>query len=423
VKTAKAFAKQILERIGKIIQIDMAYAVKGGSWLIFGNASSSFLLFLLSIAYANFLSKDAFGEFKYIQSIAAILVALTLTGMNTAVTQAVARGFEGTLRKSILVQLKWGIIYTAASLAVGSIYLYQGNLQLGVSLMAISILTPISLSFNTYIAFLNGKKDFKSLSKYNFFSTAFVASCTFLTMLLTHNVVMLIIANAGANALANLAIYFRVLRTHNPNESIDPQAIPYGKHLSLMMMFGTISSQIDSILIFHFLGAAQLAIYTFAVNIPDRLKGFTKILSNLALPKYSQKTPLELRRGIKTKLPFLILLLSVLAIVYMGAAPLFYHTFFPQYQASISLTQIYSISLIASASTITVAALLAERSKRDLYIFTSSASLFQIITSGALIPFFGLSGAVASKLLCLFYNLALSLILLYRPKMQPVEKP
>lgn len=422
-KKAKAFAKRILERIGKIIQLDMAYAVKGGSWLIFGNASSSFLLFLLSIAYANFLSKDAFGEFKYIQSIAAVLVALTLTGMNTAVTQAVARGFEGTLKKSVIVQLKWGLIYTIASIAVGAIYLYRGNFQLGVSLMAISVLTPISLSFNTYIAFLNGKKDFKALSKYNFISTAFVTICTLLTMLLTHNVILLIIANAGANAIANLAIYFRILRTHSPNVASDPQAIPYGKHVSLMGVFGTVSSQIDSILIFHFLGAAELSIFTFAVNIPDRLKGFTKILSNLALPKYSQKNPLELRRGIRTKLPLLLLLLAAFVVVYAGAAPFFYRVFFPQYQASVPLTQIYSLSLIASASTITVAALLAERSKQDLYIFTSSASLFQILTSAVLIPFFGLYGAVVARLLSLFYNLALSILLLYRPKMSPVEKP
>lgn len=410
----RAKSKAVVAAIGQSVGIDMSYALRGGTLLASGSIASSFILFLLTLGYANFLSKDTYGNFRYIQSVAAVLVALTLTGMNTAVTQAVARGFDGTLRKAIRIQLKWSILYTLACLGIGAYYFWNGNTEFGISLFAISFLTPISLTYNTYIAFLNGKRNFRELSQYNFLSTLFVATATFGAMILTHSVIALVVTNAGANALANLFIYFRVVRTHNLNNQDDPQAISFGKHLSLMGVFGTISSQVDSILVFHFLGAAELSVFSFAIAVPDRLKGFSKIISNLALPKFSLQDRNQLASGLRRRMPLFIILLLGLAALYALLSPLFFSIFFPKYGDSVSLTQLYSLALVASAATIPVTALLAQRSKRELYAFTSSASLFQITCSVVLIPLFGLVGAIVARLLSLFYNLVFSMVLLLR---------
>lgn len=410
----RAKSKAVVAAIGQSVGIDMSYALRGGALLASGSIASSFILFLLTLGYANFLSKDTYGNFRYIQSVAAVLVALTLTGMNTAVTQAVARGFDGTLRKAIRIQLKWSILYTLACLGIGAYYFWNGNTEFGISLFAISFLTPISLTYNTYIAFLNGKRNFRELSQYNFLSTLFVATATFGAMILTHSVIALVVTNAGANALANLFIYFRVVRTHNLNNQDDPQAISFGKHLSLMGVFGTISSQVDSILVFHFLGAAELSVFSFAIAVPDRLKGFSKIISNLALPKFSLQDRHQLASGLRRRMPLFIILLLGLAALYALLSPLFFSIFFPKYGDSVSLTQLYSLALVASAATIPVTALLAQRSKRELYAFTSSASLFQITCSVVLIPLFGLVGAIVARLLSLFYNLVFSMVLLLR---------
>lgn len=411
----RAKSKAVVAAIGQSVGIDMSYALRGGTLLASGSIASSFILFLLTLGYANFLSKDTYGNFRYIQSVAAVLVALTLTGMNTAVTQAVARGFDGTLRKAIRIQLKWSILYTLACLGIGAYYFWNGNTEFGISLFAISFLTPISLTYNTYIAFLNGKRNFRELSQYNFLSTLFVATATFGAMILTHSVIALVVTNAGANALANLFIYFRVVRTHNLNNQDDPQAISFGKHLSLMGVFATAASQIDSILVFHTLGAAELSIFSFAVAIPDRLKGFTKILSSLALPKFSIQNRSQLITGMKRRMPIFILLLSGLAALYALISPMVFNIFFPKYHDSIHLTQLYSLALVASAANVPIAALMSQRSKRELYVFTSSSSLFQIVCSILLIPPFGQIGAVVARLLSLFYNLAFSIIsLTYR---------
>ncbi len=168
----------------RYFKTDMMYLVKGGLWLTFGQIVSSFSIFLLAIAFANLLPKEAYGTYKYALSLAGILTALTLTGMNTAVTQAVARGFEGTLKKSFWIQLRWSVLMIFAA-AGGSVYYFlRGNEVLGFALIIIGILSPILNSANTYTAYLGGKKDFKNLSRYSAISSIIWTATVFFTLIL-----------------------------------------------------------------------------------------------------------------------------------------------------------------------------------------------------------------------------------------------
>ena len=72
---------------------DMVYLASGGFWAVFSQLVVSFGTFLLAIAFAHFVSKEAYGEYKYILSIAGILGTFTLNGLATPLIKSLTNLF------------------------------------------------------------------------------------------------------------------------------------------------------------------------------------------------------------------------------------------------------------------------------------------------------------------------------------------
>ena len=121
--------------------------------------------------------------YQFLISISSILGAMTLTGMNAAVIQAVARGFEGVFKKSVETQIKFGIIPFVAGVIASLYYLLNGNHVLSVSILIMAIFLPFANALNTWGSFLSGKKDFKNSFVYsqiiNIIYYAGMISCIF----------------------------------------------------------------------------------------------------------------------------------------------------------------------------------------------------------------------------------------------------
>ncbi len=54
-----------------------------------------------------------------------------------------------------------------------------------------------------------------------------------------------------------------------------------------MGLINALAGQLDKIITYHYLGASELAIYSFAVAMPEQIKGIFKNLNTLAFPKFS----------------------------------------------------------------------------------------------------------------------------------------
>ena len=406
----------ILRWSEKYTKTDMLYLVKGSFWLVFSQVLTSAAAFLLAVAYANLLPKETFGIYKYIISISGILGILTLVGMNSAVAQAVARGFEGALRRSFLVQLKWGLLLFFAALAGSLYYFTKGNQVLAISFLIIGSFSPLLNSANTYSAFLNGKKDFKLISFYNILLVLGSNTIIFVTILLTKNPLFIVLAYFAGNTAITLFLYIRTLRVFKPNRKEDPATMSYGKHLSLNDAISGLALYLDGPLVFHFLGAANLAIYSFVKSPPEQIKGLFKNAGSLTLPKFSERTRDEIKQGMSRKI--IVSTLGTVAAVafYIILAPVVFKIFFPKYLDAVFYSQIYALSLIAISSIIPYTSLEAKLAKKELYIYNISTSAIQIGLLVPLIIYFGLLGAVLSKVISRFVNLAVSLILVRRLK-------
>lgn len=387
---------------------DMIYLAKGGGWLTFDTVVSAFITFGIAVAFANLLPKETYGTYRFILSVVAILAIPTLAGMKTALTKSVAQGFDGSLLAVLKERLRWGMLSTLGSFGVSGYYLWQGNQELGIAFAIIALLIPLYESFALFQSFLNGKKKFNTLAQYNIASRLFSGFVLVGTIFLTSNLFLILLAYFGSWIIARTFLFYRTKSRFTENNKVDMGTTSYGKHLSLMQIISIIANHLDKILLFHFLGAAQVAIYAFAVAIPEQAKGMLKSLSTLALPKFANRSSESIRSQLWQKIGVFILVVIPAIGLYWIAAPYIYEIFFPEYTQSIFYSQIYTLSLIGTATILPKAALEAKESIKNLYIFNLIGSVVYIGLLIVLVVLYGLLGAIIAIILKRLFHLGLA---------------
>jgi O-antigen/teichoic acid export membrane protein len=135
------------------------------------------------------------------------------------------------------------------------------------------------------------------------------------------------------------------LKKFPPNKNEDVQIISYGKHLSLIRAIGAIASQLDKILIFHYLGAVEVAIYFFAIAPIQQINGLFKNIPTLALPKLSQRSFKEIDSVLYKRMVQLFFWGLIMAGIYILIAPYFFKIFFPKYLDSVFFSQLFAAAI------------------------------------------------------------------------------
>ncbi|MFC1731687.1 oligosaccharide flippase family protein [candidate division KSB1 bacterium] len=413
-KTLKDKLYKLLLWSERYTKTDMLYLAKGGFWLMFGQIIVTTSGLILAIGFANLLPKDVYGNYKFILSLAGIIGAFTLTGMGTAVTRAVAQGYDGMLRLGFWTSLKWSILIFIAGLACSIYYFLNENITIAVSMLIAGSFSPFLLSFTLYSSFLHGKKDFKQDAIFNITRNIIPVTSLITALFFTKNPILLILIYFSSHTITAGLLYLKTLHKYNPSNEIDAGTINYGKHLSVMNVLGVVAMNIDKVLVFHYLGAVELAIYAFATVIPEQIKTSIKTVGSLAFPKFSQKTSSEIKETIVHKTIKLGLLITAIVIIYILIAPFIYKILFPQYIESIFYSQLLAISLIAGSAILPITALQSQAEKDKLYKINVYTSIFQIIILFILINLYGLIGVIVARIMTRILSLGLSISLIKR---------
>ncbi|MEY2641208.1 MAG: hypothetical protein RL150_601 [Candidatus Parcubacteria bacterium] len=391
---------------------DMVYLTTTGWWVNLGNVVISAFALLLYVVFARVLPPEVYGTYQYILSGGALLGALTLTGMNSAIARAVARGHDQTIYTAARAQLRFGFVPVLVGLAVAGYYFVRGNATLGTSFAVIAILTPLISIFGSYAAFLQGKKDFKRSFTYGMFWNISYYIGLLLAAWFSPKVVPLVLVCFGVQAAAQGFVYFRALKHYKPQEPADPESIKYGNHLSVMNFGTAVATQIDTVVSFHLLGPAAVAVYSFATAIPERLASFFKFLPAAALPKFSNKTPEEMRHAFGFRIVLAILGMAAVAALYALFAPLAFHILFPAYAHAVPYSQVYALVLIASISGLFTSALIAQRNVKELYVYTAATPIAQVLLQVAGAFFYGLWGLIIARIVSQLVSAVVAFLLL-----------
>lgn len=410
----------ILRASEKYTKTDMVYLTRGGVWLTFGQGITSMASFLLAIGFAHFLSKDVYGQYKYILSIASIITTFSLTGIGAAVVQSTSVGFLGTLKKAYWVNIKWSIFMVVGSLIGAVYYLLNGNTEIGISLIIIAVISPLTKSFELYDAYLGGRREFRRSAVYNSIDDTISAISLFLTILISNNAVILVAVYFIVNMLTKAFFYFKISNEIPKDAPVDYSAFKYGKHLSLINIWINFSTQIDKIIVFHYLGAIELAIYSFSTAIPKQIRSFIGMLGPLAMPKLSGRSVSEIQKSVPKKFLTTLFILGPITIIYILSAPYIYKVFFPQYMDSVFYSQIYA-SFILLMGNLSEVALTAKKAVKEKYIISLSVSIFNTILMLIMIRYYGVLGVVLSIVITKYLAALLSFGLLKRLKDEPIN--
>ncbi len=392
------FARPLLDRGERLLKTDIRYLLKGGSWLSLGQGVAMLSGFFLSVAFANLVPKEVFGNYKFVFSLAGLFGTFSLTAMGTAVTQAVARGFDGALLQGIRVSLRWSILSVGITLSAALYYFLQGNEIIGFSLLIVSVFAPLIAAMNLSFSFLKGKKDFRRDTMFGILLSIVPPIAIIGVLLFSENIPLIIAAYFVPVVFLSYLAYRQTIRIYRPTDVVDPETPRYGRSLSVMSILGRVASYVDKILLFHFLGAAPLAVYSFAIAPVQYALRANGIFRTLALPKLAERDIPTLKRTLPRKV-FIHFLASAVAMgAYMLLAPFFFDLFFPAYKDAVMYSQALSLLILTAPGVWLGQTLTAHAKTRQLYLLNTVSPILKIGFLVILTPLYGIWGAVAAIL-------------------------
>ncbi len=385
----------------KYTKTDMVYLTRGGFWSVLAQLAASLSTFFLAVLVARFLPKEIYGQYKYILAVVALLSSFSLTGLGTAVFQSVARGFDGALTEGFSLNLRWSILTFFGALLFAIYYFLQGNSQLAIGVLIGGSLSPLFTSANLAGVFLNAKKDFARGALYfGIVETLVSVGALMLAVVFTQNPLILVIVYFGGNTLATYLLYRRVVRLYQPDRANrDPGMLTYAKHISLMGIIATIAGNLDQILIFHFVGPIELALYNFAIAIPDQTKGLVKGMSVMLLARFTNRSTAEISAGMRNKMLWLFFSSITFVVLYALLVPSFFALFFPNYSDAVPYSKLYALSLLSLCFSPASTYLVAKKKVREQYALNISLAILQ---AGAMligVVYWGLTGLIVSQII------------------------
>ncbi len=396
----------------KYTKTDMVYLASGGFWLSFGQVIFSAASFALALAFANLLPKETFGQYKYVITVFSLLSIPALKGMETAIIQAVARRYEGSIISALKTKIKWGLLGSLASLGLAVYYLISNNNALAISFFIVALFVPLMNSFLIYESFLKGRKLFKKATALSVFIKISATITIIASLFITKNLFLIIFIYFASLTLFQVASFVFALKKYQPNKEKDKQTISYGKHLSVVRILTTIGDELDKILIWHYLGAIQLAVYSFALAPIVQIRKVFKNITSLALPKFAERSISEIKQAIAKKLLFFFLLMAVIVFCYILAAPFLFSLAFPKYMDSVFYSQIFALILLLKPTDLARTILTAHARKKDIYFLTCATFISRITLLFILTPFYGIIGVISALLSAKLINLMLLIFLL-----------
>lgn len=406
--------KPLLNRLEKFTKTDIKYIAKGGFWLTFGNVISLSASFLSSIAFANLLTENDYGIFRYILSMIGILAIPCLGGLNTSISKAVSQGFEGTLYLGLKTKFKYGLLASLASLILGSYYFFNNNLVLTFSFLLTAVLLPLMETSYLFTSFLNAKKLFKLSTKYNTIIKIFTTVLLVIVAYLYKSVPIIILTYLFSHTLSRTFFLFLTIKKIKPNQKIDHEAITYGKHLSFISILGQVSTYLDKILIFSGIGAPALAGYYLSLIPFKHTQNIFNNLNILAFPKFATNSFEEIKKTLPRKILKLYLIIVPLIILYFWIAPYAFQIIYPKYLEWANISKLFMLLLIFYPLTLFSTALTALGKKNRLYINTAFYSACRIILLVITVPIFGINGAIFSIITTYVLSNLVLLILFYK---------
>lgn len=391
-----------LRKTEKYTKTDMVYLAKSNFWLNINKIFSIGNGFILSIAFAYFITKEDYGLYTFVLTILGLFTMAPTTALGNGITKEAAQGNHQIIFEGLRKILPWSIFSGILMIALGIYYGFQNNTNLFICFVLSGIILPILISSSVAKSFLSAIGDFRTLASWNARRTPFTTLAIILTLWVTKSAVAVIIVYIVGNLILGTLLYRAVTKKYdlkNQHRDSGKFAGKFGFHTGLISLFNYTANEIDNILLWKFLGAGPLAIYNYAMAPVREIRGLIENQSSVALPKFAQRDFQTIKENLGYKIKNLYFLAVPIAVIYIILAPLIFSIFFPQYTESVIYTQIATISILSAPRRLISAAISAHQKIKESYIMNLVPNIIKIISMVIFIPIYGILGAIFALLI------------------------
>jgi O-antigen/teichoic acid export membrane protein len=405
----------LIQKLNDFFRVDIKKILERAGYLLGGQLFGNLMSFLVALATAHFISKEAYGTYRYILSTVILISAFSLSGLGTAIVRSTARGYDNLFRTSFTKSMLWSLPAIIVGIGIGCWYFIHGNNILGISMIIGGILFPCIQSLLLYKSYLNGKNLFKALMVTNI-AYSFATSGTLLVTLFFHpSVIALVIAYYVSNSVITAFIAYRIRKKFHPNRLEENADVTLAEHLSLMNILDAAATQLDKIILFQVAGPIEVARYTFATIFPEQLRNILKYIPTLSMPAFSALPENIARRKALQLIGKLFIITIPLVILYIIVAPIAFKLLFPAYTDVIRYSQVFALILIVDGG-IGGTFLKAQNEVRSLYWVNLSANVIKIALLFGLGFVWGIWGIIASRIISRVLSFLITNILVRKAK-------
>jgi O-antigen/teichoic acid export membrane protein len=390
----------MLGHLGSLLKIDLRYVVKGTFWLTMANMIPLLIVFVQASVFARFIPPETYGLYRYLSAVVSLIGLASISAMNNALAIAISHKKFTVLKTGAAEQFRWSLASTVLSLTAAAISLLRSNYPFAIVFLIFGLSNPLLNFFSTYESYYTGTGKFKSGAVYSIIEK--IISASFL-------IVIAVIFPSGFLYLFSIVyliqllpaglIYIKTIKAVPHQSKSDNKTIKFAKRLSVFNILSAIVDQADTLIAFWVLGPVNLAIYSFAVSLPEIVKSQFKLIVPLSISKIGNYPHQEIMKEIKGKIFFISVGGFFCSLLYIILAPIIFSWYFPNYMAAVFPSQLISLSFCFFSSYLFYAILQNHPNKKPLYIYNSFGPIVQLFLIIILTVPFGLTGMVASRIL------------------------
>lgn len=369
--------------------------------------------FVAPLALARLATPDDYGRFSFVTATLATCSILTAPGIGIAVTQGAARGQHGVLRLAVRSRIRWSMLASLVSAALGAWFLLLQDRTTGLMLLLAAPFLVSVYGLDLASAFLNGSRRYRAMVWTMLATAAVPAATVALILWLGGSIVTTVVGYFVAVSLSNATSLAIVWRGFVENERADPELIRYGRRLSWISSLGAVQFYVDRLVIGLTIGFADLAVYSVAKIFQQGFKSTWVAVNQQLFPSLSSRDPhgaAELNR--RTLLPITGGLAVLFAVAALAVPAVVTLLFGPGYEASATPARILMLAFVMGVPGAQFEMLFrAVGDERRLYIQRGTFAAAEVCCAGIGASLYGVVGASVGMLIAYVFNSVIGYLL------------
>lgn len=388
-----------MKRLAERLNIDLGYWLKGGSALLVDYFMVAAIQLSVTICFTNFVPKEIYGLYGWVQASCMLLVIATLPGFPAAMVRSVARGFEGDYARGQKLRTLAGLAGSGALVAAGVGFWAAGYADKGTGLLLASVVFPLVFSLADAKSWLEGKQRFGWMAVAHAGTIALASASTIAAILLSGEFLVILAANLGSRSIANLTVTWICIR-RSGNRERDAEFGRFGRTLTLAQIPGVLGYNFDRVYVGSVVEMAVMANYHLAFTVAEPFHILGTLVNKLAYPRLVQRSGAAIAVKVRRRLWLVIPGLALMGGAYGVLMNLLVPLLFPKYTDALPYINLMVAAGVVAVLTIYLETFFLSQESLHRWYYTVSVGrpILMIALTPPLVMWQGAMGAIWAKL-------------------------